>query len=502
MVWKATTREMNTTIPTELVAEALADDPERGGAEWMGEFRRDIAAFVSADVIAAAVIPGRYELPRVPGVRYHGFLDPSGGSADSFTLAVAHGEGNRAVLDLVREVGPPFSPEAVCADFAAVLQGYGVNRATADGYAGVWVAEAFGRQGVIVDQCAKAKSDLYGELLPGLNSGRVELLDHPRLSGQLASLERRTARSGKDNIDHGPGAHDDLANAAAGALTMALVRPVAQIKASDFIIGTPLESSTMFGPMADWRTAFKEYSLRTGDTPLRLSAVHPLACCGLRRSHAPAQAGQLLPRAPHELPPRLPIALPSGHDPCQPEFAGSNPAVTGNTRYRAARYALPGRLLPRWIARASPSARRLRPEPSTLLIELIGKVANGIGQLSQPRPLVSRPFGDGGPRLVQDLDNGTISVERLRISRPGTTIPLGRRHQSAKRGAKRSTIAIKMGIMIPFCDPQVFSGLPESKRQVAFDPLDPVQALGLDPGFGFKQQPANRERMLADRIHS
>ena len=54
-----------------------------------------------------------------------------------------------------------------------------------------------------------------------INSGQVELLDHPRLFAQLCRLERRTARSGRDTIDHAPGAHDDLANAAAGALVIA-----------------------------------------------------------------------------------------------------------------------------------------------------------------------------------------------------------------------------------------------------------------------------------------
>ena len=37
-----------------------------------------------------------------------------------------------------------------------------------------------------------AKSNLYRELLPAMNSGRVELLDVPRLTAQLAALERRT----------------------------------------------------------------------------------------------------------------------------------------------------------------------------------------------------------------------------------------------------------------------------------------------------------------------
>ena len=42
------------------------------------------------------------------------------------------------------------------------------------------------------------------------------------LTAQLCSLERRTARGGRDSIDHPPRARDDVANAVAGALTVAL----------------------------------------------------------------------------------------------------------------------------------------------------------------------------------------------------------------------------------------------------------------------------------------
>jgi hypothetical protein len=42
------------------------------------------------------------------------------------------------------------------------------------------------------------------------------------LISQLHGLERRTARGGRDSIDHAPGAHDDVANAVAGALVIAL----------------------------------------------------------------------------------------------------------------------------------------------------------------------------------------------------------------------------------------------------------------------------------------
>jgi hypothetical protein len=57
----------------------------------------------------------------------------------------------------------------------------------------------------VVKAADRAKSDLYLDFLPLLNSGSAELLDLPRLIAQLTSLERRTHRGGRDNVDHGPG---------------------------------------------------------------------------------------------------------------------------------------------------------------------------------------------------------------------------------------------------------------------------------------------------------
>jgi hypothetical protein len=125
-------------------------------------------------------------------------------------------------LDCLREVRPPFSPEAVVGEFAATLKAYGVSQVKGDRYAGDWPREQFRKCGIAYELSDKPKSDLYRDLLPLINSRRVELLDHPRLTAQLTSLERRTARSGRDSIDHPPGAHDDVANACAGALLSAL----------------------------------------------------------------------------------------------------------------------------------------------------------------------------------------------------------------------------------------------------------------------------------------
>ena len=71
----------------------------------------------------------------------------------------------------------------------------------------------------------KSKSDIYVDLLPLLNSGAVALLDNDRRSLQLTQLERRTARGGKDSIDHPRGGHDDVANSVAGSLVCAFKEP-------------------------------------------------------------------------------------------------------------------------------------------------------------------------------------------------------------------------------------------------------------------------------------
>jgi hypothetical protein len=106
-----------------------------------------------------------------------------------------------------------------------LLKSYRVKRITGDRYAGEWPREAFRKAGITYEVSEKPKSALYGEALPLLNSGRVDLLDHPRLVAQLCGLERRTARGGRDSIDHAPGGHDDVANVAAGALVLAAGRP-------------------------------------------------------------------------------------------------------------------------------------------------------------------------------------------------------------------------------------------------------------------------------------
>ncbi len=218
LVWKAATRTMNPTVPQSIIDRAMERDQASAAAEYGAEFRSDIEGFVSREAVEAVISPGVYERAPLSNTRYIAFVDPSGGSADSMTMAIGHREGQVAILDAIRERKPPFSPEAVVVEFSDLLKRYRVSKVEGDRYAGEWPREAFKKHGVTYDASARPKSDLYRDLLPRLNSGEVDLLDEQRLIAQLCGLERRTSRGGRDSIDHAPGSHDDVANAAAGCL--------------------------------------------------------------------------------------------------------------------------------------------------------------------------------------------------------------------------------------------------------------------------------------------
>jgi hypothetical protein len=244
LIWRAATRVMNSTVPQRVIDDATTRDPARAAAEYGAEFRVDIESFIAREVVEAAIAPGRHELPPLPGVVYTAFVDPSGGSADAFTLAVAHAEREgRVILDCIRERRPPFSPEAVTAEYAQTLKSYRCQTCRGDRYGGQWPAEQFAKHGIEYQAAAKPKTDLYSEVLPLLNGGRVELLDHPRLVAQLCGLERRTARGGRDSIDHAPGSHDDIVNAVAGALCVAAGADDSVAMATPVLVTRPLEAA-------------------------------------------------------------------------------------------------------------------------------------------------------------------------------------------------------------------------------------------------------------------
>jgi hypothetical protein len=209
---------MNPLVPQSIIDAAMERDPASAAAEYLAEFRSDIESFVSREAVEACVSSGVQERPPVPGISYRAFVDPSGGSADSMTLAIGHRQDDAVILDALRERKPPFSPESVVGDFVVLLESYGIWKITGDRYAGEWPRERFREHGITYEPATKPKTDLYRDMLPAINSRQVDLLDDTRLIAQIIGLERRVVRGGRDSIDHAPGGHDDLANSVAGVV--------------------------------------------------------------------------------------------------------------------------------------------------------------------------------------------------------------------------------------------------------------------------------------------
>ncbi|WP_441232652.1 hypothetical protein [Bradyrhizobium sp. 1200_D9_N1_1] len=224
LFWKAPTPTMNPTFRRRIIDKALERDKEAATAEYLAEFRNDIASFVDREIVEACVTNGERERAWSSQHRYVAFVDPSGGSSDSMTLAIGHREANMTIVDVVREIPAPFDPESATEEYVKLIKSYQISYVTGDRYAGQWCQQAFQKRGITYHPCDTPKSGLYTDLLPKLNSKLIRIPDAPKLVNQLASLERRTARGGRDSIDHAPGGHDDVANAVAGVAHCAVNR--------------------------------------------------------------------------------------------------------------------------------------------------------------------------------------------------------------------------------------------------------------------------------------
>lgn len=223
LVISAPTRALNPTIDQKIIDKAHKDDPEAARAEWDAEFRTDISALFTDQVLDDAVDYSRpLELPPRKGTRYCAFTDASAGRHDSFTVCIGHAEGERFICDVLRGYAAPFDPRTAAGEFAALARSYRCSKIVGDAFAGEWVAAAFKDAGIRYETSPLNKSALYLEALAPFNRGLVNIPAHDRLLRELRLLERRVSRSGKDAVDHPRNGADDHANALCGALYVTL----------------------------------------------------------------------------------------------------------------------------------------------------------------------------------------------------------------------------------------------------------------------------------------
>lgn len=225
LVVRGGTEAFNPTIDRNMIARARIDDPTAAAAEWDGAFRVDISQFLDDASIDGAIDHDRpIELPPRAEHTYHAFADASAGRHDAFTICIGHREADRFVADVVRGRKPPFDPATVAKSYAELAREYRCEQVVGDNYSGEWVSQAFRSSGMEYRRSDMPKSALYLEALPYFMRGAVAMPDIHQLARELRLLERRTARSGKDSVDHGTGGSDDFANALCGAMR-AVMRP-------------------------------------------------------------------------------------------------------------------------------------------------------------------------------------------------------------------------------------------------------------------------------------
>jgi hypothetical protein len=225
LVWKSPTWVMNPSVPQSFIDDAFKRDPASAAAELGAEWRSDVSGWLSLETIQAAVETNvTVRAPTLFVEQYIAFADPSGGVKDSFSLAIAHASSGIAILDSIVEIKAPFQPSEAVAQISAVLKSYNLSSVTGDRYAAQFTVDAFAQCGIKYVASERDRSTIYTDVLPAFGSGQVRLLDNPRLITQLAALERKTHPGGRDKIDHPRGQRDDVANAACGALVLAVTK--------------------------------------------------------------------------------------------------------------------------------------------------------------------------------------------------------------------------------------------------------------------------------------
>ena len=224
IVVEGSSTKLNPTLDQGWIDAELARDPEANKAEYSAEFRTDLSAYIDRATVEGCVETGRVVRPFQHRYRYTAFVDPSGGQHDSFTLGIAHVEGERIMVDLTREWRSPFDPSVVVAEANQLLREYLVTTVTGDRYASAWVQSEFRDHGIHYQPSDRDKSQIFLDALPLLTSGNASLLDNPRLIAQISQLQREPGRAGRDVVRKQRGAFDDLANAACGALVYARAR--------------------------------------------------------------------------------------------------------------------------------------------------------------------------------------------------------------------------------------------------------------------------------------
>ena len=190
-------------------------------------FRTDLSSMYDPLMIDRAVNYDRpLELLPDEGVEYKCFVDVAGGGGrDSYSLAIAHLENEKVIVDLVRSRAPKFNPDEVTAQYCELLENYWIDSVIGDKFSGDWASNSFAKHGIKYERSEKTKSELYLEGESPFNTERIDIPDKELAITQLKNLIRKTRSGGKDSVDTDSGQSEDEANVIAGVIYLLTSEP-------------------------------------------------------------------------------------------------------------------------------------------------------------------------------------------------------------------------------------------------------------------------------------
>jgi hypothetical protein len=231
LVMRMTSQQGNPTLNPELLAAERARDPERYEREINAEFLDAASALLPSDALEACIAKGRWEMPPKPGVSYVAGLDVAFRS-DWFGFALAHADGERVAVDLVRSWKPKpgkaiqFAP--VMEEIINVCKHYGCRDAFSDQVANEVIKQRLATEAINLEQVStlgRRASGIYSTLRAKVLAGQIDLPDNPELIGQLRRLEIVRTSGGGERCEASSG-HDDVAIAAALAIHQCVAQPM------------------------------------------------------------------------------------------------------------------------------------------------------------------------------------------------------------------------------------------------------------------------------------
>ncbi len=228
------TWEVNPSISRDWLEQERARDPDLFRVEFGAEFTGNIAAFLDAQLIDAAINYARGPLPPLEKFKgsYYLSLDPAKGNRDAYTAVIAHYDGERLVVDLFHQFQPTWSDGTKLQVSIAEVENWIVQQHQSYGFSEV-VLDQYNSQSTIqrlsgqlkireLTWSAPSKTEAYAKLRELANAGNLELYPHPKAIGQLKNLTVRYRANGTWDVTGGTGASvDDFAAALAGAVLVA-----------------------------------------------------------------------------------------------------------------------------------------------------------------------------------------------------------------------------------------------------------------------------------------